>query len=84
MTSVYTLLVGVAPAVVRPVNPKGWIDKLHPQVALLSVEAGDQRGLPDPETLEALEGYPLLRTDKNGWVKLSPDGERMWVQVERR
>jgi beta-lactamase superfamily II metal-dependent hydrolase len=66
------------------VNPPEWIDKLHPQVVILSVAAGDRRGLPDPETLEAVEGYTLLRTDRNGWIELTTDGEKMWVEVEKR
>ncbi len=51
---------------------------------LLSVAAGDRQGRPDPETLEAVEGYTLLRTDRNGWIELKTDGEQMWVEVERR
>jgi beta-lactamase superfamily II metal-dependent hydrolase len=43
-----------------PVNPPQWIDELHPQVVFLSVAVGDRRGLPDPETLEAVEGYNLF------------------------
>jgi hypothetical protein len=39
--------------------------------------------LPSPETLEAVEGYSLLRTDRNGWIELSKDGEQMWVEVAR-
>jgi hypothetical protein len=35
------------------------------------------------ETLEAIQGYPLLRTDRNGWIHITMDGERMWVEVER-
>jgi competence protein ComEC len=67
-----------------PVNPPEWIDNLRPQVALLSVSAGDRDGLPSVETLAALEGYTILRTDQNGWIHLSTDGERIWVEVERR
>jgi beta-lactamase superfamily II metal-dependent hydrolase len=66
-----------------PVNPPEWIDWVHPQVVLLSVAAGDHQGLPSLETLEATEGYNLLRTDRNGWIKLSTDREQMWVEVER-
>jgi hypothetical protein len=49
---------------------------------LLSVDAGDHEGLPSPETLEAIEGYSLLRTDQNGWIELSTDGEQLWVEAE--
>ena len=40
-----------------------------------------RQGLPSPETLEAVEGYTLLRTDLNGWIELTTDGEQIWVQV---
>jgi len=43
-----------------------------------------RQGLPSPETLEAVEGYSLLRTDRNGWIELTTDGQQMWVEVERR
>ena len=65
-----------------PLNPPGLISALHPQLALLSVAAGDKTGLPSPETITALDGYNLLRTDQNGWIEISTDGSQMWVQVE--
>jgi hypothetical protein len=46
--------------------------------------AGDRQGLPDPETLVSLEGYNLLRTDRNGWIELATDGRQMWVEVEQK
>jgi competence protein ComEC len=64
-------------------NPPEWIDKLRPQVVLLSTGADDPRSQPDTETLEAVDGYTLLRTDRNGWIQVNTDGERMWVEVER-
>ena len=67
-----------------PVNPPEWIAKLKPQVVLLSVAPDDRQGLPSPDTLRAIEGDSLLRTDQNGWLQLSTDGEQMWVEVERR
>ena len=67
-----------------PVNPPEWIEKLRPQVILLSVAAGDREGRPSPEALEAVREYSLLRTDRDGWIELSTDGEQMWVEVERR
>jgi beta-lactamase superfamily II metal-dependent hydrolase len=48
------------------------------------VVAGDREGLPSLETLAAVEGYTLLRTDRNGWIQLSTDGEQLWIEVERR
>jgi competence protein ComEC len=62
-----------------PTNPPEWIDKLHPQVVLLSVAAGDRDGRPDAETLEAVEGYTLLRTDRKGWIEIATAWERLRV-----
>jgi competence protein ComEC len=67
-----------------PLNPPEWIERWGPQVVLLSVAAGDAQGRPDPQVLQALEGRTLLRTDRNGWIDLSTDGEQMWVEVERK
>jgi competence protein ComEC len=66
-----------------PLNPPELISSLHPQLALLSVAPGDKNGLPSPETLEALRGYNLLRTDQHGWIEISTDGMRMWVETEK-
>ena len=67
-----------------PLNPPQWIKRWDPQLVLLSVEAGDYDGRPDPEALAAVEGYNLLRTDLNGWIELSTDGTQMWLEVEKR
>jgi competence protein ComEC len=66
-----------------PANPPDWIANLHPEIVLLSVAAGNWDDLPSPETLEAVRGYPLLRTDQKGWIELTTDGKRLWVEVER-
>ncbi|PWB50198.1 MAG: hypothetical protein C3F13_17170 [Anaerolineales bacterium] len=67
-----------------PLNPPELIASLHPQLAVLSVGAGDKSGLPSPETIEALRGYNLLRTDQNGWIEITTDGQQMWIEVERK
>ena len=67
-----------------PLNPEKWLKALNPQVILLSVAADDRQGLPDAEVLDFLEGYTILRTDQNGWIKLSTDGEQMWMEVEKK
>jgi beta-lactamase superfamily II metal-dependent hydrolase len=67
-----------------PLNTPQWIARWRPQVVLLSVAADDYDGRPDPETLEAIDGYSVLRTDRDGWIRLSTDGENLWVEVERR
>jgi competence protein ComEC len=65
-----------------PLNPPRLIERLRPGVVLLSVAPGDREGRPSPETLEAVAGYNVLRTDQNGWIELTTDGEQMWVEVE--
>jgi beta-lactamase superfamily II metal-dependent hydrolase len=67
-----------------PANPPEWIANLRPQLVLLNVAYDDKQGLPSPETLEAVAGYSLLRTDEHGWIAVSTDGQRMWVGVVRR
>jgi competence protein ComEC len=65
-------------------NPPAWIDNLSPQMILLSAAAQDETGMPSQDTLDALQGYTLLRTDLNGWVELSTDGKQVWVEAARR
>jgi hypothetical protein len=65
-------------------NPPEWIANLQPQAVLISVSAADRQELPSAETLDLLQGYTVLRTDRNGWIELSMDGEQMWVEVERK
>jgi beta-lactamase superfamily II metal-dependent hydrolase len=67
-----------------PLNPPELISFLRPQLVLLSVGAGDKSRLPSPETIAALQGYNLLRTDQNGWIELTTDGTQMWIEVERK
>jgi competence protein ComEC len=65
-------------------NPPAWIANLNPELVLLSVDAADEFGMPDSEVLESVEGYDLLRTDRNGWIEITTDGSQMWINVERQ
>ena len=68
-------------------NPPEWLRALRPQVVILSVAAGDPDGLPDQTVLDGLDsltGITLLRTDRNGWIELTTDGEGLWVEAERK
>ena len=67
-----------------PLNPPEWIANLQPQLVILSVAAGDADGLPDQDTLDAVQDITLLRTDRDGWITVSTDGAQMWVEVEKR
>jgi competence protein ComEC len=74
----------LADAGYAPVNPPDWIENLNPQLTVLSVAAGDEFGMPSDETLEALGGYTLLRTDRSGWISVITNGSQMWVEAERQ
>jgi hypothetical protein len=45
------------------------------------VATGDREVRPSPEALEAVEGYTLLRTARNGWIELVPGGAQLWVEA---
>jgi competence protein ComEC len=64
-------------------NPPEWIAALHPQLAILSVVAGDPDGLPAQSVLDELDGITLLRTDQNGWIEITTDGAALRVKVEK-
>jgi competence protein ComEC len=64
-------------------NPEEWILNLNPDLIVLSVDAADENGMPDAETLESVKDYSLLRTDVNGWIEVSTNGSQMWVNAER-
>jgi beta-lactamase superfamily II metal-dependent hydrolase len=66
-----------------PSNPSDLFENLTPQLVVLSVAAGDPDGLPSQDVLDSLEGFSLLRTDRNGWIDISTDGFEMQVVVER-
>jgi competence protein ComEC len=65
-------------------NPPEWLESLRPQLAVLSVVAGDPDGLPAQSVLDGLNGITLLRTDRNGWIEISTDGAGMVVKVEKK
>jgi competence protein ComEC len=66
-----------------PANPPDMLENLTPQLVVLSVAAGDPNGLPSQDVLESLDGFSLLRTDRNGWIDVTTDGIEMRVAVER-
>ncbi len=65
-------------------TPPDWLKNLNPRLVVISVSAADQDGMPDKDTLDALSGYSVLRTDLNGWIEVTTDGKQLWVQDERK
>ncbi|MCC6500448.1 MAG: ComEC/Rec2 family competence protein [Anaerolineales bacterium] len=76
-------VLSLADAGYAPSNPPEWFANLNPELIVLNVAAGDINGMPDAETLETIKDYSLLRTDQNGWIEITTNGEQMWVNVER-
>jgi competence protein ComEC len=68
----------------EPANPPEWFFNLAPNLYILSVAGDDPNGLPPLETLDLLRDQTILRTDRNGWIQLSTDGDQLWVEVERK
>jgi hypothetical protein len=71
---VYTLLVGSGASVLRAAI-MAWIGLLGEQIG---------RRLVNTAALQGLAGFPVLRTDQNGWIEITTDGGQMWVVVERK
>ena len=61
-----------------PLNPPDWIANLSPTVIWVSVNAEDST---TPIAIE-LGDLQVFRTDQNGWLKVSTDGQQMWLEVE--
>jgi len=66
-----------------PSNPVDIFENLNPQLVVISVAAGDLQGRPSQDVLDALVEYSVLRTDRNGWIDVTTDGNEMRVTVER-
>jgi len=58
---------------------------VSPQAAVISVGAGNSYGHPHPEVMTRLTGAvgeaAIYRTDEDGTVEFTTDGERLWVKT---
>jgi len=57
------------------------VDAVRPEVALISVGAGNRYGHPTPETLAALSRITTFRTDRDGTVEVTLDGPGLVVRA---
>lgn len=62
-----------------------FLDAVRPRYALISAGQDNRFGHPHAEVLERLEamGIPIFRTDQQGTIHLSTDGEQLWVETKR-
>ena len=61
------------------------LDALSPSIAIISVGATPRGSTPSDDTLARLRdsGATLYRTDLNGTIRLTSDGENVWFETER-
>ncbi len=61
-----------------------FLDAVTPQVAVVSVGAGNRFGSPCAEVLARLSGVEVYRTDEQGTIEFVSDGAQTWrVETER-
>ncbi len=60
-----------------------FLEAVGPAAAVLSASATNPYGHPAPEVMARYEGIPVFRTDKQGNVTVTSDGERIWIRTER-
>ncbi|NLB03321.1 MAG: MBL fold metallo-hydrolase, partial [Bacteroidales bacterium] len=61
-----------------------FLSAVKPEYAVISCGAGNDYGYPHAVTLQNLRGVQLFRTDLNGNVVFTTDGEDLQVSAERR
>lgn len=64
----------------------GFLEAAGPRISVISVGKNNSFGHPDPETLARLEELSdrLYRTDRDGAVVLSTDGEKLRIETGKR
>jgi competence protein ComEC len=63
-----------------------FLNQIKPEVAVISVGENNSYGHPAAETLKKLNdilGLKILRTDKNGEIKIFSDGSKYWIRTEQ-
>ena len=65
----------------------GFLRRVNPLAAVVSVGSANRFGHPNQEVLNNLSNVlgigPVYRTDRNGTVEFITDGELLWVKTER-
>jgi competence protein ComEC len=62
-----------------------FLEAVNPQIVVISAGKDNRFGHPAPEVLERYTEHGLLifRTDEQGTVEISTDGQRLWVETGR-
>ncbi len=68
----------------RTSTSAAFVRAVQPAVAVVSVGEENTFGHPSRAVLDRLRDSILLRTDRHGTIRLSTDGEKLWVEAERQ
>ena len=63
-------------------STREFLDAVRPRVAVISAGIDNEYGHPAPETLAALEGVPVFRTDLDGDIEIATDGSAFQVRTD--
>lgn len=55
----------------------------QPEIAVVSVAAGNLQNAPAPAQLRLLNQTHWFRTDRSGWVDIATNGQQLWSATER-
>ena len=71
----------------RTSTTPGFLNRVDPNLAVISVGAGNQFGHPHSEVVKRLVqkvgGSGIYRTDRDGTIELISDGSKLWVKTQR-
>jgi competence protein ComEC len=67
----------------RTSTSERFLDLVDPSVALISVGADNRFGHPAPDVLDRLAGQSVYRTDESGDIRLTTDGDSVWISTQR-
>lgn len=60
-----------------------FLDTARPSAVIIAVGADNPDGDPQPQTLNLLSNYTILRTDQRGTISFATDGLQLWAESER-
>ena len=67
----------------RTSSTTAFLQAVQPAIAIVSVGEDNPFGHPSAVVLERLGDALVYRTDLHGTVRISTDGERLWVESQR-